>query len=411
MKSTLNLAAAATMFFGAMLLMNGTVFSQGNNGGNANPNNNANGNALKWETQGNNADTSHFIGTTNPTALKMRTNNVERLRIRKDGSFYVKDSAFFMSPVTMNSVDSISDLKTQERQYLLINEDGLIEKTGRNTLLKDFYDPYYSPCSSAEKSNLSVTNPVWHNGPYKLFSECPEVDVGIGTKFPNFKLDVRGMTGTGALRVGTTNTNADYALIKGMTTNAQPILTLGKFSGAEEKRLELKSDGGLDLYHYDNNHQWTGDPINAYHEGELIMKLNASGELALNHNSSAQGATDRVLTISNSNRKIVYVNAIEETLYARRIKIDQDPWSDHVFEKNYELMPLHELNSFIQTNGHLPEVPTTEEVQENGVDLAENNALLLKKIEELTLYLLEQKEETEALRKELKELRKKVDQQ
>ncbi|MGM0478354.1 MAG: hypothetical protein ACQERC_03950 [Bacteroidota bacterium] len=53
MKSTLNLAAAATMFFGAMLLMNGTVFSQGNNGGNANPNNNANGNALKWETQGN----------------------------------------------------------------------------------------------------------------------------------------------------------------------------------------------------------------------------------------------------------------------------------------------------------------------------------------------------------------------
>ncbi|MGM0477906.1 MAG: hypothetical protein ACQERC_01700 [Bacteroidota bacterium] len=66
--------------FFILLFTNHNFWAQGNNNGNTNPNNNANGNALKWETQGNNVDTSHFIGTTNPTALKMRTNNVERLR-------------------------------------------------------------------------------------------------------------------------------------------------------------------------------------------------------------------------------------------------------------------------------------------------------------------------------------------
>jgi hypothetical protein len=61
-----------------------------------------------------------------------------------------------------------------------------------------------------------------------------------------------------------------------------------------------------------------------------------------------------------------------------------------VFQSDYRLMPLSELADFIQEKGHLPNVPTTVEVMENGVNLAEMNVILLEKVEELTLYILRQ---------------------
>ncbi|MBN2668345.1 MAG: hypothetical protein JXR60_03865 [Bacteroidales bacterium] len=72
-------------------------------------------------------------------------------------------------------------------------------------------------------------------------------------------------------------------------------------------------------------------------------------------------------------------------------------WCDYVFEDNYNLMPLHELKEYIQKEKHLPKIPTTNEVEENDVDLGEMNQLLLKKVEELTLYIIEQNERIEKL--------------
>lgn len=74
------------------------------------------------------------------------------------------------------------------------------------------------------------------------------------------------------------------------------------------------------------------------------------------------------------------------------------PWYDHVFKKGYNLMPLHELENFVNKNHHLPDMPTQQEVNEQGLDLAQMNALLLKKVEELTLYLIELKKENEKIK-------------
>jgi hypothetical protein len=65
-------------------------------------------------------------------------------------------------------------------------------------------------------------------------------------------------------------------------------------------------------------------------------------------------------------------------------------WPDYVFDNNYNLKPLEEVAEFIQEHKHLPEIPSAAQVEENGVGLAEMNALLLKKVEELTLYIIEQ---------------------
>ncbi len=80
-------------------------------------------------------------------------------------------------------------------------------------------------------------------------------------------------------------------------------------------------------------------------------------------------------------------------------------WADHVFEKDYVLMPLSELKDYIRKNKHLPEVPSAEEVAENGVDMDAMQVTLLKKIEELTLYLLEMKASNNRLLKEVEELK------
>lgn len=82
---------------------------------------------------------------------------------------------------------------------------------------------------------------------------------------------------------------------------------------------------------------------------------------------------------------------------ARKVKVDQLNWPDYVFDKGYRLTPLSEVEKYIKANNHLPEVPPAAEIEKNGLDLGENQATLLKKIEELILYLIEQNKKLEEL--------------
>lgn len=81
-------------------------------------------------------------------------------------------------------------------------------------------------------------------------------------------------------------------------------------------------------------------------------------------------------------------------------------WPDYVFTEEYELMPLNELETEIETLGHLPGVPSAEEVEENGHKVGQMDAILLEKVEELTLHLIEMNKAIEALQQSEKELRK-----
>jgi hypothetical protein len=68
-------------------------------------------------------------------------------------------------------------------------------------------------------------------------------------------------------------------------------------------------------------------------------------------------------------------------------------WLDYVFEPTFKLHSLKKVENFIKANKHLPDVPSTADVTKNGLDLAETQALLLQKIEELTLYVIRQQKE------------------
>jgi hypothetical protein len=80
------------------------------------------------------------------------------------------------------------------------------------------------------------------------------------------------------------------------------------------------------------------------------------------------------------------------------IWVTESNWADFVFDKNYELMPLNEVENFYKTNHHLPNVPTAKDIQKTGNNLGQTDVILLQKIEELTLYVVELKKEVEALK-------------
>lgn len=76
-------------------------------------------------------------------------------------------------------------------------------------------------------------------------------------------------------------------------------------------------------------------------------------------------------------------------------------WSDHVFNKDYALRPLSEVESFVRTHRHLPDVPSEKEVTEQGYNLHDMNKIFMQKIEELTLYVIEQQKEIDRLKERL----------
>lgn len=99
---------------------------------------------------------------------------------------------------------------------------------------------------------------------------------------------------------------------------------------------------------------------------------------------------------------------VNGAIYAKKLKVTQSGWADFVFNKNYKLPTLKEVEDHIKKYKHLPGVPSEAEVQKNGTDVAEIQATLLKKIEELTLYVIEQNKKLEVQQKQIEELQKKV---
>lgn len=98
-----------------------------------------------------------------------------------------------------------------------------------------------------------------------------------------------------------------------------------------------------------------------------------------------------------------YKLAVEGIIGARRIKVLSGAWADYVFDSAYQLRPLAKVEQYIQQNKHLPDVPTAAAVAKDGVDVGDTQVMLLKKIEELTLYIIEQNKKQEALTKQVEQ--------
>lgn len=109
------------------------------------------------------------------------------------------------------------------------------------------------------------------------------------------------------------------------------------------------------------------------------------------------------VTIPSGGGYMLYVG---QGILTEKLKVanstDAMNWSDFVFNKEYKLRSLYDVESYINTNKHLPEIPSAKEVAADGIDVASIDAKLLQKIEELTLYVIQQQKEIDELKKERK---------
>ena len=180
------------------------------------------------------------------------------------------------------------------------------------------------------------------------------------------------------------------------TTNPTEKLTVNG-------NIEIQNGAGTTIGYVFNNAEALNLQANSKSTG---LEVGTSASLPIHFYTD--GHTNRRMTIANTGNVGIGTATPTEKLSvngnikAKKLIVTQTGWADYVFDKNYTLMPVDSLSTYIKTHKHLPEMPTTKDVQNNGVDVGNNQALLLKKIEELTLYIIEQHKEIEALKKKIK---------
>ena len=135
--------------------------------------------------------------------------------------------------------------------------------------------------------------------------------------------------------------------------------------------------GGFAFYNYDNTGVMS-----------QLLSIQANGSIGIG--------------TANTNG---YKLAVKGSIVATSVKVQlMDPWPDYVFEKSYKRLSLSELECYVSTEKHLPEMPSAQAVLKDGIDLGDMNVKLLKKIEELTLYLIEQNKQIEILKDKVNKL-------
>lgn len=126
-----------------------------------------------------------------------------------------------------------------------------------------------------------------------------------------------------------------------------------------------------------------------------------NGDVAITNKLDVRNAAqiDGELTIgAEDNEQNLSVHGI---INAKKIVVKDPLTADFVFDENYELPSLSDVENFISKNKHLPEIPSASEMQQEGLDMVKMNQLLLQKIEELTLYVIELKKQNEAQQKDV----------
>ncbi len=271
-------------------------------------------------------------------------------------------------------------------------------------------------------------------------------NLGIGVTNPDEKLEVNGN-----LKIGGNNRKiiADYGLtFEGYTGSYEPA-TL-KLDQASNAYLYGGNGGGTIKHNvilaHTGSQAWgnvgigTASPTGKLevYDGQLVInEPNGNPEVRFLENGTLQytfqykpandyftiseyGVSDHFVIKDGGNVGIGTTNpqsklTVNGIITAEEIEVQVDIQPDFVFENNYKLMPLNELEKVIKKEKSLPGIPTSEEAVKEGVKLGDMQSKLLQKVEELTLYVIEQdkkltelKKEVGSLRKENRELRQEI---
>lgn len=237
-----------------------------------------------------------------------------------------------------------------------------------------------------------------------LFSFEGNGNMGIGTAAPSSLLHVAGDPADDA----SFNNRQILAYFEQSSANSSNAGIAIKSA----KNNSTTTSAYLDFDIYDNNETTTnfsmarvgsGKEAGAGINGQLRFFTNDNGALTEQVRIKANG--DVGIGTTSPDAKLT----VKGEIHAERVIVDLNiPAPDYVFEEDYDLRSLAATASYIEANKHLPEVPSAKELEADGVDLASMDMLLLQKIEELTLYVIEQQKSIDALKHENESIKKRL---
>lgn len=266
-------------------------------------------------------------------------------------------------------------------------------------------------------------------------------NVGIGVTIPNAKLHVGGsirfdnIDGSGVGEPGDIYYRDSSGSLAKLSLSADTtfVLTVGK-----NKTIEWKSTGvasidtskwrliGTDIVNKNNGKVGIGTvaPVSLLHvdnksgNGGLLIQNNNGANWLSNPDDGKNYLRGTTLLADSGGGKVGigtvltsdtgYKLFVEKGIRTRKVKVDVDTWPDYVFKAPLQPGHLDSIEAFIARQGHLPGVPSAEETVRDGLDLGKTHAILLEKIEELTLLLIRQKKDNDLLAQRLRALESKM---
>lgn len=196
--------------------------------------------------------------------------------------------------------------------------------------------------------------------------------------FPLFTFSQNSFPITGNVGIGTTSPNATLQI--GDSNN----------SGNPAAEIEIKRLSLAPVTHSGSDWFFTTRDNNPY--ANLDIGYSNNKTITLRHDGNVG------IGSPNPTSKLTVAGNIN----SREVKVSVDAGADFVFDKDYALPSLQEVEKFVTVNKHLPEIASAKEMQKEGINLSEMNIKLLQKIEELTLYVIEQNKRIELLEKKNK---------
>lgn len=369
------------------------------------------------------------LGTSNDVPLDFYTKGVKRMSLGTDGN--LKLSGF-----------ANADIK--EERFLILDGDGTIralEVPPLSINCSPGAAPWVKGGNSVFGNNqnlIGTCNDVpfilkAYNNPAVYVQPNSLVGIGNGNSSPLSALDVMGQShfrifadAAGNVE-STTDMNLNYKTGGAFFINEGSWLTslnnrltvvggrVGINSAGPSSTLEVRDNGQAEAHIISD--AYPAAPAYVYTENAAQSYSFGTDGSGVGHIGIGSGTPINLINFKTQTGNAAQVwigkrptsgthtnyNFAAEKIVAKEIYVfTTGGWADYVFDDSYQLPKLSEVESYYKENKHLPEIPSACEVEENGVSMGEMNKLLLKKVEELTLYVVQQQKEIEQLKAKVK---------
>ena len=399
-----------------------------------NPNGAGNANT-QWKINGNTASSTDFMGTTNNQSLIFKTNNIERAKIGLLGDVIINEGGFFR-PLPSNPIAA----------YMLkVGGSGAFEGelNSRNLFVQEYITYMKSlkgPRIDVDTIRMDSTRGIF--GKTKIFGDVnikQDLLVEGTTTLRNNLITEKGFTfdGTNGFSYIPSNGSSPKIFqygnkVSGIGTNcaagpqswanhqfggilqiydynnptSSGLLNLQTWAGGSSIDASVGGQtvaGGLLLNYFCGNNTFinTGQYGGIVSMGKIVEIGMPINDITTALHIKANTGQSNGIVLRDANNARNFVVKSDGYVYARAIEISVNNFPDYVFSKDYKLKDISEIESFINKNNHLEGFKSAKEYESNGLSVGEIIKLQQEKIEELTLYLIEQNKRINLLEKKV----------